>query len=133
MYSLDEIIKNSPIKVYDGRYAVVKCNKFPPLDSIFMVSNDGEEVTAILEEQNLKNISYELSEKWFKIISVHISTPFHGVGFLATISSRIAENGINIFIISTFSKDFILLKEEDINQGVKILKDMGFPTLKATY
>lgn len=127
MNYVDDIIKKSPIKVYDGRYAIVKCNRLPISDSLFMVSNDGEEITAISEEQGLNNISYELIEKWFKIISIYVSTPFHGVGFLAKISSKIAEKGINIFIVSTFSKDFILLREEDTDKGIRILKEMGFP------
>jgi hypothetical protein len=129
MNSINEIIKKSPIKLYSGRYAVVKCNKLPVIDALFMISNDGEEITAISEENNLKNISYDFVEKWFKIISIDVSTPFHGVGFLAAISNKIAEKGINILIISTFSKEFILLKEEDTNQGMKLLKKMGFPIL----
>ena len=110
---LQSIIKNSPVKIYEGRYAVVKCNEIPALDNIFMVSNDGDEITAIIEEKNLKNISYEKAEKWFNIISVNVSTPFLGVGLLAKISAEIAEKGINIFIVSTFSKDFILLREDN--------------------
>ena len=126
---LQSIIRNSPVKLYEGRYAVTKCNELPALDYIFMLSNDGDEITAILEEKNLKNISYEKAEKWFKIISVNVSTPFLGVGLLAEISAKIAEKGINIFIVSTFSKDFILLREDDAEEGIKILKEIGFPEI----
>ena len=126
---LQSIIRNSPVKLYEGRYAVVKCNELPALDHIFMLSNDGDEITAILEEKNLKNISYENAEKWFKVISVNVSTPFLGAGLLAEISAKIAEKGINIFIVSTFSKDFILLREDDACQGIKILRENGFPVI----
>ena len=94
-----------------------------------MLSNDGDEITAILEEKNLKNISYENAEKWFKVISVNVSTHFLGAGLLAEISAKIAEKGINIFIVSTFSKDFILLREDDACQGIKILIENGFPVI----
>jgi hypothetical protein len=126
---LQSIISNSPVKLYEGRYAVVKCNELPALDHILMLSNDGDEITVILEEKNLKNISYEKAEKWFKVISVSVSTPFLGVGLLAEISAKIAEKGINIFIVSTFSKDFILLREDDAKQGINILKEIGFPVI----
>lgn len=127
--SLTDIIQNSPIDLYEGRYAVIKCDEMPACGSLFMAVDDGEEITVIVEENHLGNVAYEKIEKWFKLISIHVSTPFLGVGLLAEVSTKIAEGGMDLLIVSAFSKDFILLKEDDAEQGMQLLKETGFPVL----
>ena len=35
--------------------------------------------------------------------------------------------GMNILIVSTFSKDYIMIKEELLEKGIQALKNTGFP------
>lgn len=49
------------------------------------------------------------------------------MGFLAKIAEIIANQGINILIVSTFSKDYIMIKEEFCEKGLQALKNVGFP------
>jgi hypothetical protein len=51
--------------------------------------------------------------------------PFGLVGFLATVSKALADEGISIYVISAYSTDHILIKEKDILKAKKKLKKLG--------
>ena len=63
----------------------------------------------------------------YKLIEFKPAVPFQTVGFLAKIAEVIANQGMNILIVSTFSKDYIMIKEELLEKGIQALKDTGFP------
>lgn len=62
----------------------------------------------------------------YALIALNVSTPFYSVGFLATVSTAIAEHGMNILIISTFSKDYIMVREDKLDEARQVLIQMGF-------
>ena len=69
---------------------------------------------------------YEKEVKWFKLFEFKVSIPFLAPGFLAKISKTIADKKLNILIVSTFSKDYALIREEDFKVAVKALEKVGF-------
>ena len=48
------------------------------------------------------------------------------IGILARISKVLASNGIGIFAISTYNTDYLLTKEENFEQALKVLKNAGY-------
>ena len=52
--------------------------------------------------------------------------PLDYVGFMAKISKALAECGISIFVISAYSTDHILVKEEDLSSALAALGKLGF-------
>ena len=124
-YSLDEEIKNSKIIVRRGRYAYLKA-KEKPVGNHFLISEDQDEITVITEEKNITQVKYTEEVKWFKLLEIRTTHPFLVKGFLAKISKTIADAGLNILIISTFSKDYILIREEDERAAVQVLESIGF-------
>jgi hypothetical protein len=48
------------------------------------------------------------------------------VGFIALITGVLADAGIDIVLISSFSNDLILVMEKDMDDTVRILKETGF-------
>ncbi len=123
--SLSKIIKESKIIVREGRYAYLKTKQKQP-KNYFMVSKDNDEVTIVAEEEDIPQIKYQKIEKWFKLFEIKVSVPFLGVGFLAKIAKAIAGKKLNILIISTFSKDYILIRESKYKNAVKALQELGF-------
>jgi hypothetical protein len=124
-YSLDEVIKSSPVVVHKGRYAYLK-TKEHELKDHFLISQDKDEITIVTEEENIKNTKYEKDVKWFKLFEFKVSIPFLAPGFLAKISKTMAEEGMNILIVSTFSKDYALIREENWKKAVDAFKKVGF-------
>lgn len=122
-----DIIKNSSFSVEDGRFVYTKVKDLPDLSYHFMVSKDKDEITVVTKEENINTLSLlEKNKDFYKLICLNVSLPFYAIGFLATVSGAIAKNGMNILIISTYSKDYILIKEDKINDAKDVLLNLGF-------
>lgn len=124
--NLDEVIKSSKVIVHKGRYAYLKA-KEDEINNHFLISKDEDEVTVVTEEKNVPNTKYEKDVKWFKLIEIRVSMPFITKGFLAKVTKTIADQDLNVLVVSTFSKDYILVREETYEIAVKALKKVGFP------
>ena len=123
--SLDEIIKSSDVIVHKGRYAYLKA-KGGNLNEHFLIAQDDDEVTVITEEKNVAKTKHVEEVKWFKLIEVRLSKPFVAKGFIAAITTAISDEDLNVLAVSTFSKDYFLVREEAADAAVKALKGLGF-------
>ena len=125
--SLQEVIKSSKVIIHKGKYAYLKAKESSSLDRHFLVSQDQDEITIVTEEKNVENVKYEEEVKWFKLIEIKVSLPFLAKGFLANVTKTVADKDLNILVVSTFSKDYILVREETHEIAVEALKEAGFP------
>jgi len=123
--TLNEVIKSSPIIVHSGRYAYLQGQESEIKDH-FLICKDKDETTIVTEEKNIANTKYEKDVKWFKLFEIKVSVPFLAPGFLAKISKTIADKGLNILFVSTFSKDYVLIREEDSEIAIEAFKEIGF-------
>lgn len=125
--TIEEVIKTSQAIIHKGRYAYLK-TKDKNLANHFLISQDKDEITVITEEKNIKDVKFVEIVKWFKLIEIKVSVPFYQ-GFLAKIIKPIADSGYNTLIVSTFSKDYILTREKNINEVAKIMKTTGLKVI----
>ena len=51
---------------------------------------------------------------------------FSLIGILAKIASLLAENSISIFAISTYNTDYVLIKKENYQKSLDILRHSGY-------
>jgi len=123
---LERIIKNSTFTLIDGNYVYAKVSKVPTKGKHFMISKDNDEITVVTESKNLKFLDImERNKDNYSLISLNVSIPFYSVGFLAAISGQIAKNGMNILIISTYSKDYVMVRKEHTKKAMATLKGLG--------
>ena len=54
------------------------------------------------------------------------SLDFSIVGIISELTGILADNGIAVFVISTFDTDYILVKKEKYEQALTILDDIGY-------
>lgn len=127
MNDINKIIQNSTYKIAEGIFIYAKVKEMPQNGGHFMVSKDTDEITVVTEEKNLGGLEIvERNKENYKLIALNVSTPFYAVGFLATVTSAIAKEGMNVLVVSTYSKDYILVKEENILKTEEILLKLGF-------
>jgi len=124
---LQEAIPKSIATVMKSTYVYVKTDIMEKPDIHFMVSKDKDEITVITQKENIKNLKVLELVGDYKLIEFKPAVPFQTVGFLAKIAEVIANQGMNILIVSTFSKDYIMIKEELLEKGIQSLKNVGFP------
>ena len=124
---LQEAIPKSIATVMRDTYVYVKTDIVEKTGNHFMVSKDKDEITVITKKENIKKLKVLELVGDYKLIEFRPAVSFQTVGFLAKIAEVIANQGMNILIVSTFSKDYIMIKEEFCEKGLTALKNIGFP------
>lgn len=51
---------------------------------------------------------------------------FSLIGILAKIAAILADNNISIFAISTYNTDYVLMKKENYERGLEVIKTLGY-------
>ncbi len=97
----------------------------PRMSAPFMIFKDRWEVTLLLDEIDFEAMRVGLREakieRGFRLLSFDIELDFSVVGFFAFISQKLAEAGISIVALSAFSRDHLLIKQEDLAKTLKVL------------
>ncbi len=124
---IKNIIKESTFHVEEGRFVYAKVGDTPDSTDYFMVTHDNDEITVVTEEKHLDTIDIiERNKDDYKLIALNVSIPFYSVGFLAVVSEAIAKGGMNILIVSTYSKDYIMVKDDRLKDAISVLIGLGF-------
>lgn len=124
---IKKIIENSSFMVHEGTFIYTKVKTAPAIDAHFLVTKDADEITVVTKEDNLKDLDViERNKDSYILIELKVSIPFYAVGFLAAVSSAIAKDGMNILIVSTYSKDYIMVRTEHKEKAIQTLTTLGF-------
>lgn len=123
---LQNIIHASRFVIEPGTYVYAKVRSVPQATDHFLVTQDKDEITVVTTVERLDELDViERNKEEYKLIALEVSIPFYSVGFLAAVSTAIAEEGMNVLLVSTYSKDYILIKQADQVAGEKVLLDLG--------
>lgn len=97
----------------------------PRMTAPFMIFKDRFETTLLLDEIDFETIRYAIRdakiEKGFRLLTFDIELDFTVVGFLAFISNKLAGEDISIVALSAFSRDHLLIKQDDLAGALKVL------------
>ena len=85
----------------------------------FSITKTEDEVSVVILQDKIK--AEIKAEKDWKILKIEGILDFSLIGILSKISSILAKNQISVFVISTFNTDYILIKEEKIEEAIFIL------------
>lgn len=136
MDGIYDLIASTRLKVLAPTYTVVgipakqlKAVKWrlSRLDGYASILFDGE-LTLLLPEKQWERISRKFRrasvEKGYKLILLDLKLEWSVVGYLAAISSALAEEGISVGVISAYSKDLILVKKSRVKKAVSVLRTL---------
>jgi len=119
---------NVKFSVDSNRYVIANLKKVPKFsDEIFCIIRDETEVTVIAKEG--LELQFISEEKFFKLITFDVTLPFDLTDFLSHVSALLASKNIPIFAISAYSTDHIFVREEDLDNAVKVLEKDGMAAL----
>jgi hypothetical protein len=123
---LSRVLTDSAFFVAGGTYICVKTPHAPAIGAHFMVTQDGLETTVITEEANLAALEVaEVNPTRYKLMGINVAAPFTCVGFLAAVTGAIAEKGIDLLAVSTYSRDYVLVAERSVEVASLALKELG--------
>lgn len=127
LHQLQPVIDSSWFTIDEGTYVYTHVKEVTDAEKHLMVVRDVDEITVLTEISNLPDINYlqRNKENW-KLINIRCGNPFYCVGFIAHITGMLANAGIDIVLVSTFSKDLVLVMENDLKDTVSVLVGAGF-------
>lgn len=84
-----------------------------------------EEISVVAPTEKVPENTINREDGWraFRIAGV---LNFSLVGILANIATLLADQGISIFAVSTYNTDYILLKEDKLEQAKAVLSTNGY-------
>ncbi len=133
-----DILKTARIEVMPETYTVVSLSSdqwqqllenpelSPRMTVPFMIFKDKWEVTLVLDDEDFDTIRDAVRdshvEQGFRLLSFDAELDFNVVGFIARIAGILAESGISILPISSYSRDHVLVRQIDLGAALKALR-----------
>ena len=96
-------------------------------DEFCFVGKTDEEISLVCRTGRTPGNAVAREDGW-RAFRVEGTLDFCMIGVLAGISSVLAENGISVFVISTYNTDYILVKEENCDRAAAALAASGYLT-----
>ena len=91
----------------------------------FMILRDQHEVTLLLDETDWRTIRHAVRdariEGDFRLLTLDIELAWNTVGFLARVTELLAAAGISTGALSAFSRDHLLIKQNDLGNALRVL------------
>jgi hypothetical protein len=116
-------IKNGQAVVSAKTYAIVKTRR-ACADALAVIKDD-RETTCVVEEPKLGSQMLLGFEGDWRMITFDMVLPFSLVGFFALVSGALADAGISIFSLSSYSTDHVFVKNHDLEKAVRTLEKLG--------
>jgi hypothetical protein len=91
----------------------------------FMLLKDEHEVTLLLDEEDWRTMRHAARdarvEGGFRLLTFDVQLAWSVVGFLALVTRILADAGISCGALSAFSRDHLLVKQDDLAQALRAL------------
>ncbi|WNJ18792.1 ACT domain-containing protein [Pontibacter sp. G13] len=124
---LAEVIRTSWFTLDPDTYAYTKVEEVRHPEKHLIVTRDADEITVVTALQHLELLGrYERNPENWRLMNIKCGNPFYCVGFLASICSEFARNRIDVTATSTYTNDYIMVQEGDLNRSLALLVTLGF-------
>ena len=97
----------------------------PRADALFMLLRDARETTLLVEEEDWRAMRHAArdarAEGGWRLLTFDIELPWDVVGYLARVTAILAAAGIPVGALSAFSRDHLLVKQDDLGHALRVL------------
>jgi hypothetical protein len=91
--------------------------------SLCSITRTEKELTVVCSQKIIPaDIKHDCDWKCFRIDG---SFDLNQIGVISSLAAPLAQAGISIFVISSYDTDYILVKDEKVEQAVAMLNDNG--------
>ena len=90
-----------------------------------MVFRDSKQVTLLVAEEDWVRMRHvvrdALVERDFRLVTLDLELNWNTVGYFARVTEILAEAGISLGALSSFSSDHLLIKQADLGKALNVL------------
>lgn len=116
------------LKKIDKDFSVCKIKDLSQVnlkDKFYFIGRTDEELSLVCETGSAPAGTLEREDGW-KAFRIQGVLDFSLIGILSKISGILADNQIGIFVVSTYNTDYVLVKEGNFEQALRILEKEGY-------
>lgn len=124
-----EYFDGGTVYVWNETFAIAQTVK--PLINAFAVIQDKKEITVIMDQEKIHEDDVIQMDSNWKLITFDMVLPLQTTGFLAKVTTVLADEHISVYAFSTYSTDHILVKEQDLLKTLRKLETLGLSVKKA--
>ena len=121
------------LKVINNNFSICKIEDLSSVDLskpfVFLAKTD-EEISLVCSTEDVPKSVIEQNDGW-KAIRIEGTLDFSLIGILAKITTLLADHHISVFVVSTFNTDYILVKEENLQQAITALEEAGYQFIES--
>lgn len=124
--STQQVIADSTFR-FAGTYVYASVRAIAHPELHLMITRDGMEITVVTKPEHLDDLVIDSinPDRWL-LLAIDCANPFYCVGFIAKISAALSGGGMDILVVSTFSCDWVFVKEDDGPRAADVLRALGF-------
>jgi len=121
------------MKLLKEKYGVCRLDKdelipqWATVSDFFSVTKTLDELSIVCNENNIP--SGIKCEKDWRVLKIEGPLDFSLIGILAAITAILAQKSISIFAVSTYDTDYILVKDNDIDNAVAALINENYEVI----
>ncbi|MDT7602846.1 MAG: uncharacterized protein QOF61_843 [Acidobacteriota bacterium] len=97
----------------------------PRPEAVLMLLRDTHETTLLVEADDWLAMRHAARdarvETGFRLVTLDIELGWNVVGFLARVTQILAEAGVPVGALSAFSRDHLLIKQDDLGTALRVL------------
>jgi uncharacterized protein len=115
--------------VLDDLYAIVRCEPDAELPSwlrgghFWSVTRTDSELSIVCRQEDVP--ADASAERGFVAFEVAGPLDFTLTGVVSSLVGPLAEEGVPLFVLSTFETDYLLVREHDLHRSVEALANAG--------
>jgi uncharacterized protein len=94
------------------------------LSEFYSITKTKDELSVVTSQNNFFSEEISCNRDW-RILKIEGPLDFSLIGILAEITKILSEKEISVFTISTYNTDYVLVKQNNLNSGIKALKEKG--------
>jgi uncharacterized protein len=135
--SVADLLRQTRVEVAPATYAIVGVihqdwtrllenpELSPRADAPFMILRDTHEVTLVIEADDWKRIRHAIRdakvETNYRLVTLNVVLPWNTLGYLARVTEILAAANISVGVLSSFSRDHLLIRQDDLGKALKTL------------
>ncbi len=121
-----DVLRRSSFRIEPEPYVWVRAGRVDRPERHLVVVRDIGETTVVTLGRNLDGVEVlERNRDLWLLLSIDCANPFYCVGFFAAITAALAVRGVDILVLSTFSRDHVFVKEGEREAAREALIEIG--------
>ena len=137
--TIDDLLRQTKIEVGPATYVIVGLRHqdwknvlqnpelSPNSDAPFMIFRDAHEVTLLIEESDWLRLRHAVRDAKaatnYRLVTLDKELPWNTVGYFARVAAILAAADVSIGALSAFSRDHLLIKQDDLPKALRALGD----------